>query len=690
MGEVYRAHDTRLEREVAVKVVGARHGEDPDALRRFAREAKIAARLTHPNVCTLFDTGSEGEVAYFVMELLEGQTLAARIARGPLPESEARRIGADIARGLARAHGLGFVHRDLKPQNVFLTSMGAKILDFGLARSGRSDAAENEETASLLTEAGRLLGTVGYMAPEQIRGEPPTAASDLWALGCILFECLAGRRAFLGRTAQETFAATLTSPPDWPALPADISPATRSLLGRLLDKDPATRLADAAAVERALSADPVPSASAAVTARPRRRPPLSALAFIAVLLAAAAALWIFRRGRAPIDSLAVLPFSSAGSDAEVADVCASLSESVTARISQAPNLRVMASSAVARFAGANVDPLAAARELGVRAVLTGHAVGKSGRVSITTELVDARDGRHLWGERYDRPLESIAGLPAEIASAVAAKLHLSLSEEDRARLARRETGSREAYEWWLRGHQHAGRRTEADLSQALDDFQKALDADPQFARAWAGIAEVWEVSGYTGRRPTPDAYEKAKAAARRALALDPDLADAHAVLAHATMMTGDNRAAEAEFRRALELDANNVNAIHWYSHLLMNEKRWDESLALSKRLLELDPMGFWNVHLGEHYLKKGDRALALEQFRRAVDLDPNLPNARYELGHFFLVDGRPEDAIPQLEAACKLDPESPVYRLTLAEAYEKSGRAADAARLRAEAGSPKP
>src|SRR5512141_121379 len=215
LGEVYRAHDTRLDRDVALKVVAARHGEDAGAVRRFAREARIAARLTHPNVCTLFDTGSEGDAAYFVMELLEGETLAARIARGPVPEEETRRIGADVARGLARAHELGFVHRDLKPQNIFLTATGAKILDLGLARSGPAEAAGDEETASLLTEAGRVLGTVGYMAPEQVRGEPPAAAADFWALGCVLFECLTGRRTFAGRSAQETFAATLTSPPDW-------------------------------------------------------------------------------------------------------------------------------------------------------------------------------------------------------------------------------------------------------------------------------------------------------------------------------------------------------------------------------------------------------------------------------------------------------------------------------------------
>ncbi len=690
MGEVYRARDTRLGREVALKVVAARHGEDPDALRRFAREAKIAARLTHPNVCTLFDTGSEGEVAYFVMELLEGETLTARIARGPIGEEEARRIAADVARGLARAHELGFVHRDLKPQNVFLTTTGAKVLDFGLARSGSSAAAENDETALLLTEAGLLLGTVGYMAPEQLRGEPPAAAADLWALGCVLYECLAGRRTFGGRNAQETFAATLTSPPEWSALPTGLTASTRSLLEHLLDKDPDARLSNAAAAERALSGEPAPSGPEQAAAKPRRRVAFAALAILAALLAAAAAVWFVRERRAPIDSLAVLPFSSAGSDADLVDVCASLSDSVTSRVSQAPSLRVMASSAVARFAGDNVDPLAAARELGVRAFLTGRAVGRSGRVSITTELVDARDGRHLWGEKYDRPLESIAALPAEIASAVAGRLRLPLSGGDRARLARKETESREAYELWLRGRQHWARRTEADLERALASFQKALDADPGYARAWAGIAETWDVFGYSELRPVPEAYEKAKAAARRALALDPDLADAHAVLAHATMLTGDVSEAEKGFLRALELDANSVNALHWYSHLLMRQKRWDESLALSKRLLELDALGYWNVHLGHHYVAKGDRALALVQFRRAVDLDRNSAAARGELGRVLLGDGRLDEAIPELETANRLDPESRSYRRALAEAYEKAGRPADAALLRAQASGPKP
>jgi TolB-like protein/Tfp pilus assembly protein PilF len=686
MGEVYRARDTRLGREVALKVVAARHGEDPDTLRRFAREAKIAARLTHPNVCTLFDADTDGDVAYAVLELLEGETLAARIARGPVAEADARQIAADVARGLARAHELGFVHRDLKPQNVFLTATGAKILDFGLARSGPAAASESEETASLLTEAGLILGTVGYVAPEQLRGELPTAAADLWALGCILYECLAGRRTFGGRSAQETFAATLTSPPDWSALPAGISQATRSVLQRLLDKDPVARLSDAAAVERELSGASAPPVPAPAAARSRGRPAVLALATLASLLAVATALWLVRNARAPIDSLAVLPFSSAGSDADVVDLCDSVSDALIGRMSQAPNLRVMASSAVARFRGAEIDPLRAARELNVHAVVTGRVVGRAGRVSITAELVDARDGRRLWGERYDRAAQDFPNVSSEIAVHLAAKLGLRLSDGDRARLLRRDTESRDAYELWLKGRQHWAHRSDSDLEKALAYFQKSLEVDPQYARSWAGIAEVWDVFGYTQRRPVPDAYERAKTAARKALELDPDLADAHAVLAHATMLTGDPGAAEQGFRRALELDGNSLNALHWYSHLLMQEKRFDESLALCKRLLALDPLGFWNVHLGEHYVAAGDRAKALEQFRRAVELDASSGPARGALGHMLLVDGRIDEAVSELETAHRLDPEDGGFRNWLAEAYEKAGRTADAARLHADTG----
>ena len=683
MGEVYRARDTRLGREVALKVIGARHGEDPDALRRFAREAKIAARLTHPNVCTLFDADTDGVVAYAVLELLEGETLAARIARGPIPEDETRRIGADIARGLARAHELGFVHRDLKPQNVFLTATGAKILDFGLARPSSAGAAGEQETASLLTEAGHLLGTVGYMAPELIRGEAPAAAADLWALGCVLFECLAGRHAFGGRNPQESFAATLTSAPAWSALPPGLSPSTRSLLERLLDKDPSTRLSDAAAVERELSAGLAPAGPARAPATPLRWKAFAAVAAALALLGVATAVWRVRRERAPIDSLAVLPFSSAGSDADVVDLCDSVSDSLIGRMSQAPNLRVMAASAVARFRGADVDPLRVARELNVSAVVTGRVVGRAGKVSIAAELVDARDGRRLWGERYDRATQEFPNVSSEIAAGLASRLGIHLSGGDRARLLRKDTESREAYELWLKGRQHWTHRSDADLGKALAYFQKSLEADPKYARAWSGIAEVWDVLGYTDRRPVPDAYERAKDAARKAIALDPYLADAHAVLAHATMLTGDTRAAEEGFRRALELDGNSLNALHWYSHLLIKEKRWDESLALCKRLLELDPQGFWNVHLGEHYLAAGDRMKALEQFRRAVELDANSGPARGALGHMLLVDGRLDEAVSELETAHRLDPEDGGFRKWLAEAYEKAGRPADAARLRA-------
>ena len=683
MGEVYRARDSRLDRDVALKVVAARHGEDADAIRRFAREARIAARLTHPNVCTLFDAGSEGEVAYFVMELLEGETLAARIARGPVPEEDVRRIGADVARGLARAHELGFVHRDLKPQNLFLTATGAKVLDFGLARSGPAEAAGDEETASLLTEAGRVLGTVGYMAPEQVRGDPPSAAADLWALGCVLFECLTGRRTFAGRSAQETFAATLTSPPDWGALPPGVSPSTRTLLERLLDKDPATRLVDASAVAQALSSGIVSTTPASASPKARRLRIAVGLTVLVALLGAGAALWVRREARTPIDSLAVLPFAASGSDADLAELCTSLSDDVLARVSQVPNLKVMAASAVARYAGAAVDPLAAARELGVRAVLTGHAVGRAGRVTVSTELVDARDGRRLWGERFEGPLASISSMPSDVAAALAAHLRLGLSGDDRARLARRDTENREAYELWVRGRRAwASGRRQADLDKALAYFEKALETDPAYARAWTGIAEVWDFYGYSHRRPVPEAFEKAKAAARRALELDPAIADAHAVLAHATMMTGDVRSAEEGFRRALALDANSLDALHWYSHLLMKQSRWDESLALSKKLLELDPLGWWNVHLGEHYRAKGDHDLALQSFRRAVDLDAENLAARWQYGRTLLEAGRTAEATTQLEAALRLDPDSVEARSVLADAYERAGRAPEAAALR--------
>ncbi len=245
---MYRAHDTRLDRDVALKVVGARHGDDPDALRRFAREAKIAARLTHPNVCTLFDAGSEGAVAYFVMELLEGETLAARLARGRLSESEVRRIGSDVARGLAHAHELGFVHRDLKPQNIFLTSAGAKILDFGLARTAPGAGAPGNisvaDTASVVTGIGFAVGTMGYMSPEQVRGEPVGPASDVWSFGCVLYEMLSGRHAFAGRNATESLAAVLAGAPDWRSLGPEVSQKLRDLVASCLEKDPATRPKD--------------------------------------------------------------------------------------------------------------------------------------------------------------------------------------------------------------------------------------------------------------------------------------------------------------------------------------------------------------------------------------------------------------------------------------------------------------
>ena len=315
---MYRARDSRLERDVALKVVGGRHGDHPEALRRFAREAKIAARLTHPNVCTLFDAGSEGAVAYFVMELLEGETLGARLARGRLPESEARRIGSDVARGLARAHELGFVHRDLKPQNVFLTSAGAKILDFGLARTapgaGAPDNISVADTASVVTGVGSAVGTMGYMSPEQVRGEPVGPESDVWSFGCVLYEMLSGRRAFAGRNETETLASILAGAPDWRSLGPEISQNLRDLVARCLEKDPASRPKDVAAAGSVLESGSGLDTTleirrpASVAPRISRRLRLAAVGSVLAAAAAAALLLLLRRS-APIESLAVLPFS---------------------------------------------------------------------------------------------------------------------------------------------------------------------------------------------------------------------------------------------------------------------------------------------------------------------------------------------------------------------------------------------
>jgi TolB-like protein len=442
MGEVYRARDSRLDRDVAIKILPEPLAHDPQALARFEREAKAVAALSHPNILAIHDFGSDAGITYAVTELLEGETLRGRLSRGALGWRKAVETGIAIADGLSAAHVKGITHRDLKPENIFLTEDGqVKILDFGLSRTTGTSAAERGE-APTVTEEGVVLGTVGYMSPEQIRGRPADARSDVFSLGCVLYEMVAGRRAFSRATGTETMAAILEAQPTELAGTGRPVPAgVEHVIGDCLEKNPAERFYSAH--DLALALRGTLGGAAAGRRVPTRRwvvlaAPVAALAVLAAYLFA---------GRAkPIDSLAVMPFVNVGADPNTEYLSDGITENLINNLSLLPKLRVVPRTLVSAYKGKEMDPGKVGRDLHVRAILTGKVVQRGDSLNIQIELVDVRELSQLWGQRYDRKFSEILAVQEDIAKQVSEKLHLRPSGEEQKRLSKPYTKNTEAYQ----------------------------------------------------------------------------------------------------------------------------------------------------------------------------------------------------------------------------------------------------
>jgi eukaryotic-like serine/threonine-protein kinase len=646
MGEVYRAHDTRLGREVAVKVLPEPFASDPDRRARFEREARAVAALSHPNILAIHDYGMHGAVTYAVMELLEGETLRTRLAKGPLPWREAMEVGGAVADGLAAAHVKGIVHRDLKPENLFLTVDGrVKILDFGLARI-ETNPTEETETGPYLpaqTAPGAVMGTIGYMSPEQVRGLAVDARSDLFSLGCVLYEMMAGRRPFQRPTAADTSAAILQDEPHQLArLGIQVPPAVERLIRHCLQKDPAGRFSsarDLGVALRALKSDsdaPQPLPPTAPHRRPRHRRP----------------------GKA-VDSLAVLPLVNASDDPDLEYLSDGITESIICTLSQVPRLRVMARNTVFRFKGRDVDASAVGRELNVRAVLTGRMLQRGDRLILRAELVDTADGAQLWGEQYNRPLADLLAVEEEMAREIADRLRLRLSETQRRRLEKRPTINNEAYQLYLKGRFYLNKRTGAGMKRSIELFDESIALDPSFALAYAGLADTYLNLGGWGQLAPHDAYPRAKTAATRALEIDDTLAEAHTSLAMtAKEYDWDFPRAERAYRRALELNPNYAVAHLWYGECLAALGRHPEAIVTFKRALELDPFSLIiNASLGRHgyqFARQYDQAI--DQCRKTIDMEPHFWVAHHFLGGVYACAGRQHDALAAFSRARQLEP----------------------------------
>jgi len=609
MGEVWRARDTRLGREVAIKALPDAFARDAERLARFEREAKLLASLSHPNVASLFGLEEADGLPYLVLELVGGETLARRIARGPLPLREALDVAGQIAAAVAAAHAGGVVPRDLKPGNVMLTPAGlVKVLDFGLAKSAEGvapasgDASASPTQAMAVTGAGILLGTAAYMSPEQARGKPVDARTDVWSFGCILFECLAGRPAFEGETVSDLIARILEREPDWSALPSSVPDRLHELLRRCFRKDARER-ADAIAAVR------------------------TELAAIAADQSAASRASSSLSSSAAVPSLAVLYFENGSNDPDSEYFCAGITEDILTDLSKIRGLRVASRNAVSRYRGTDADASKVATELGVGALLEGSVRKAGDRVRISARLVNAADGFQLWAERYDRTLDDVFAVQEEIASSIAEALRVALKPEEVARLATGRPNDARAYDLYLRGRAEYGKYREEAFRRALELFREALAVDPDYALAWAGVADCYGQLGQWGfAKEGEDVTRLGLEAAHRAIALAPRLAEGYKAeslvlgqsgdfegsraalvkaiqanprftpalvnLARSAYCRADLAATERLLRRAVDVDPQEAFALGWLAMVLASTRRLEEAIAIAQRQREAsdDPL----------------------------------------------------------------------------------------------------
>lgn len=701
MGEVYRGLDETLNREIAIKVLAEQAADHAESQKRFLREAKAIAALSHPNILNIYDFGIDQGILYAVMELLQGETLRNEIAKGPLGWQRCAKIGAAVAEGLASAHSRGISHRDLKPENIFLTSEGGvKILDFGLAQIASAPPEQNltkAETLSEVTGQGFLKGTIPYMSPEQLRGEPLDQSTDLFSFGCVLYEMITGNRAFPGATAADTISSILNREPG-PLYSngTEIPPELDFLIRTCLEKDKRQRPGSSQELARNLNAILKSSSiggKTSVVPKSRRKMgiwiPLSVLVVIAILVGLNT-----RRiheqfsgsdKNGAIQSLAILPLQNGTEDPEAEYFSDGVTESLINTLSRLPNLKVTARTTVFRYKDKDMDPILIGRELGVRAILTGEVVQRGNNLIIQADLVDVTDGTQLWGNQYHRKLSDILALQEEISNEISGKLRLKLSGEDQKLLAKRYTENTEAYQLYLKGRYHWNKRSFAGLMKAIEYFEQAIQKDPNYPLAYSGLADCYLVlSGRgLGALSPEDTMPKAKAAADKALELDDSLAEAHVARGSVTLLYDlDPQAAEIEIQKGIRLNRNYATAYFRYAMCLAALGRKDEAIEQIKISQDLEPLSpIINAAVAWMYHFSGDNDRAIEYSQKALELDPDSSIARFRLSIAYEGKGMYPEAIAECEKAASLTGRNAESLSVLAHIYAVSGRKKDALKI---------
>ena len=621
MGVVFKAEDTKLRRTVALKLLPMEVSHFPEAKERFVREAQAAAALDHPNICTVYEVEERDGQMYIAMAYIDGMSLKQRIARSPLDVADALEVAIQVAEGLGEAHRKGVVHRDIKPANVMLTAKGqAKIMDFGLARL---------ESAGDLTRTDVVMGTVAYMSPEQALGKKVDHRADIWSFGCLLYEMLAGRGPFQGGHEQAILQAILHGEPQpITAVRRDIPAGLERVLERCLQKNALNRYLDASALINDLKAiDLSEIVSIPSFAAPKAAP-----------------------------SIAVLPFADMSPDKDQGYFAEGIAEELINALAHIQDLRVVARTSAFALKGMNLDIRDIGRKLDVKAVLEGSVRKAGNRLRVTAQLINVEDGFHLWSERYDRDMADIFAIQDEITVAIVESLKVTLKVGEKTALRKRSTNDPEAYSLYLKGLYFYARPSPESFEKALNFYRAAIDKDPNFALAYAGMASVFSGLGIMNFAPPVEMWPKAKAALQKALSLDEDLAEAHAIAASlAFWYEWDWEAADRSFDRVLSLNPGDAMSHGNRGWFCLNRRRFDEAILEIKKALELDPLMplYYAWSVGLHW-SVGKPDEALQEFAKAMEIDPSLGLAYFHGGVSYFLKGLSDEAEETFEKGKKL------------------------------------
>jgi Serine/threonine protein kinase len=717
MGEVYLADDLRLNRQVALKILPEQMLADRDRLRRFQREADVVSALNHPNILTIYEFDTDGDIHLFASEFVKGETLREKLSRGRLSVSDTLDIALQIVSALNAAHEAGVIHRDIKPENVMIRDDGyVKVLDFGLAKQTESKASDPfaDTRAMVVSQPGLIMGTVAYMSPEQVRARPIDSRTDLFSLGIVLYEMLSGKSPFTGETTTDVIAATLQVEPDPLTQSNKLVPADLDItITKLLEKDRNDRYqtardvqADLKQVQKqvelrgndeviATGRDLAGNTTEILPARSKesdnlfdgsdwRRRNVAAVLFITAILVLGAAYWYFASGpKKQIESIAVMPFVNDSGDADIEYLSDGMTETLISSLSQIPKLNVKARSSVFRYKGKDTNAQIIGKELNVQAILNGRVVQRGDNLTLYVELVDAQTENSLWKQTYNKTITNLVSLQNEIGRDVADKLKVKLSGEDERKLAKNYTENSQAYSLYLKGRYFWDRRTNEGIENAVKNYTDAIALDPNYALAYAGLADCYLFSKTD--EPPNVTIPKTRTLAMKALELDDTLAEAHTTLAFVKMRYDyDWTGAEQEFKQAIALNPNYPVVHQFYGTFLVNTGRTDEGLSEIHRALELDPLSVtinWSLGINLYHARRYNEAIT--QLQNTLQMNPNHELTLNTLALAYAQKGMYADALATLQKLDLLLRESTELEAQFSRAYiyALSGRREEAHRM---------